>query len=85
MINNNYDNYIPFLGHYDASFESEVPPMGLSMEKDNNGITGGIGIIGNNTTCSNSITTAGTNNTILPPKVCMKIDTILHNKLYTKS
>ena len=54
------------------------------MEKDNNGITGGIGIIGNNTTCSNSITTAGTNNTILPPKVCMKIDTILH-KLYTKS
>ena len=61
--------YIPFLGHYDASFESEVPPMGLSMEKDNNGITGGIGIIGNNTTCSNSITTAGTNNTILPPKV----------------
>ena len=39
------------------------------MEKDNNGImTGGVGV--GTTTGSNSITTAGTNNTILPPKVC---------------
>ena len=52
------------------------------MEKDNNGITGGIGIIGNNTTCSNSITTAGTNNTILPPKVWKSI---LYYKNYIQS
>ena len=38
------------------------------MEKDNNGIIpGGVGV--GTTTGSNSITTAGTNNTILPPKV----------------
>ena len=34
-----FDSSVVTEGHYDASFESEVPPMGLSMDKENNGTT----------------------------------------------
>ena len=51
-----FDSSVVTEGHYDASFESEVPPMGLSMEKADN--SNGTHNYISTTTVHNNVTTA---------------------------